>query len=202
MHKLILLALLLVPPDGARLIFTKSFPGSIPEFYRVTLAENGEAVYEVSPEDPKPQNFKVSADLAKQAFELSGKLNHFRGESLETKRKIAFMGKKTLVYENGSERGEATFNYSENPDAIAMVELFEKLSSTRQFIYTLERQLRYDKLGLMKELLQVEMSLDRRSLAEPALLVPVLEQISGNKTVMSISQQRARIILAKIQDSK
>lgn len=199
------------PAGGGRLTFTKSFPGSSPDYYRITLQENGEAFYSTSPPGEKPEDkndasdegkFRLSPELAAQAFELSAKLHHFRGADLETRKKLAFMGKKTVVYENGAERGEAVFNYSENPDAMAVAELFEKISNTQQHRLELERLARYDKLGLMKQLLIVETSLNKKDLAEPSLLVPVLEKIAANKTYLNIAQQRARIILAKIQPAK
>src|SRR5690242_7452560 len=61
----------------ASLTFVKSFPGSFPDYYRVVLQEDGEARYATAPDDPNEVKFKVSEDLAKQAFELAAKLNHF-----------------------------------------------------------------------------------------------------------------------------
>ena len=129
-----LLSVLLVfaPPSEPRLLFSKSFPGSVPAFYRITVPQSGEATYETAPEDPNPRTFQISASFTKRAFELADKLNHFRGEQLETKKKIASMGMKAVIYENGTERGEASFNYSENVDAMALAEMFEKVSNTRQ----------------------------------------------------------------------
>lgn len=183
----------------ASLTFVKSFPGSQPDYYRVTLQENGEAEYAMAADDPRPEKFKLSEETAKQAFELAAKLDYLKGESLETKRKIAFMGKKTIRYENGGQKSEQTFNYSERNDAMDLVSLFERISNTQQALIELERLTRFDKLGLMKYLLQVEIQYDRKDLSDPELLVPMLEQISINKSYMEIARQRARVILAKIQ---
>ncbi len=202
---LLIFAFCLLPfGDGptARIIFSKSFPGSSPEYFRITLEPDGKASYATAPDDDKEARFKVSEDLSRQVFDLAKTLNYFRGLSLETNRKIAFMGKKTVVYENGAERGEAVFNYTENPDAQALAGIFEKISNTQQHLISLEHLMRFDKLGLMKQLLILESAINKNDLAEPRLLVPVLEQISGNKALMGIAQQRARIILAKIQGPK
>ena len=182
----------------ASLTFTKSFPGSVPDYWRVALQENGDAEYFVTADDTKPVKFKVSEELVKQAFDLSEKLNHFK-ESLESKRKVAFVGKKTMVWENGSERGEVSFNYSERSDAMELAGLFERISNTQQASIELQRLMRFDKLGLMKYLLQTEIALDHKDLADPVNLVPVLEQISVGKSFMDIARQRSRILLAKIQ---
>ena len=185
----------------AKLTFVKSFPESIPDYYRVVLLQNGEAEYATAADDPQPVQFKISEDLVKQAFDLADKLNHFKGESLEMRRKIANMGKKTLTYENGAERGSQTFNYSERPEAMDLVNLFERISNTQQANIELDRIMHFDKLGLMKHLLQVEIQLDHKDLAEPVLLVPNLEAIAVNKTYMDIARLRARIILNKIQNT-
>src|ERR1022692_1961306 len=182
----------------ASLTFTKSFPGSLPDYWRVALQENGDAEYFQAADDTKPVKFKVSEELVKQAFDLSEKLNHFK-EPLESKRKVAFVGKKTMVWESGSERGEVSFNYSERPEATELAALFERISNTQQASQELQRLMRFDKLGLMKYLLQTEIALDHHDLADPVNLVPVLEQISVGKSFMDIARQRSRILLAKIQ---
>ena len=195
----VLLTISAVAPAQPKLTFIKSFPESVPEYYRVVLQQNGEAEYATAADDPQPEKFKVSEDLVKQAFDLADKLDHFKGPSLETRRKLANMGKKTLHYQNGEEHGSQTFNYSERPEAMELVNLFERLSNTQQANIELGRRMRFDKLGLMKLLLQVEIQLDHKDLAEPLVLVPNLQAIALNKTFMDIARLRARIILNKIQ---
>ncbi len=195
------------PPTGdsvglPRLIFIKEFPRSEPDFYRIELAEDGQARYLTAPDDPKAMRFRVSPALARQAFDLAAQLGNFRGASLETRKKVASLGKKTLVYESTGERYQTVFNYSENTDAMALADLFEKISNTQQQILALDRLIHFDKLGLMKQLLSLESALNKHDLAEPALLIPVLEEISKNRTYMHIAQERARIILNKIYDQK
>jgi len=199
---LVPLLLVLLLPDPARLTFTKSFPGSSPDYYRIVLSEEGKAVYTVAPDDDRPVAFHVSADYARRVFELASQLGYFRGSPLETKKKLANMGKKTVLYEGGAERGEQSYNYSELPEAQELTSLFEKLSATQQHLIALERQMRYDKLALMKQLLLIDSAVTRKDLAETQLLVPVLEQIVTNKTFLGIAQQRAKIVLAKIPVTK
>jgi hypothetical protein len=184
----------------AKLTFTKSFPESVPDYYRVVLLENGDAEYTTAPDDPQPEKFKLSDEIVKQAFDLAAKLDHFKGEPLEIRKKIANMGKKTFTYDNGAEHASQTFNYSERPEAIDLLNLFEHISNTEQAIIELDRIMHFDKLGLMKYLLQVEIQLDRKELAEPTLLTRTLEDIAANKAYMDIARIRARLILTKIQN--
>ena len=58
--------------------------------------------------------------------------------------------------------------------------------------------MKYDKLGLMKQLLVIDSAVRSNSLAEPQLLEPILAEISTNKAFLGIAQQRAKIILAKL----
>ncbi len=193
---LLLLALLL--PDPARLTFTKSFPGSSPDYYRIVLSEEGKAIYTVAADDDRPAAFQVSKEFTSRVFELASQLGYFKGSPLETKKKLANMGKKTVLYESGAERSEQTYNYSELPEAQELTSLFEKLSTTQQHLIALERQMRFDKLALMKQLLVIDSAVTRKDLAEPQLLVPVLEEIAKNKAFLGIAQQRAKIVLSKI----
>ncbi len=186
-------------PAQPKLTFIKSFPESVPDYYRVVLQQNGDAEYATAADDPQPEKFRVSEDFVKQAFDLAEKLDHFKGESLETRRKLANMGKKTLTYQNGEERSSQTFNYSERSEAMDLVNLFERISNTQQANIEMQRVMHFDKLGLMKLLLQVEIQLDHKDLAEPFLLIPNLEAIAVGKTYMDIARLRARIILNKIQ---
>lgn len=197
MFATLLLALLL--GDPAHVTFTKSFPGSVPDYYRIVLSEDGKAVYYEAPDDKDPREFQVTAEYAHQVFELAARLEYFKGPVLETKKKLANMGRKTVRYESGAQRGEQNYNYSEIPDAQALTDLFEKLSATQQHIITLERQMRYDKLGLVKQLLLIDAAVTHKDLAEPQLLGPVLSDIASNKAFLGIAQQRAKIILAKLE---
>lgn len=193
------LLLVLLLGDPARLAFTKSFPGSMPDYYRIVLTEDATALYFEAADDPHPREFRITEDFARKVFGLAANLEYFKGPVLETKKKLANMGRKTLLYESGAQRGEQSFNYSELPDAQALTEQMEKLSATQQHIITLERQMRYDKLGLMKQLLFIDSAVRSNSLAEPQLLMPILAEISTNKTFLGIAQQRAKIILAKLE---
>lgn len=186
------------PPS---ITFTKEFPGSQPTYYSITVSENGEALYRTAPGEA-PLEFKVSPDSARQIFTLARKLNLFREANLESKRRVAQMGKKTFTFHSGAERYEVSFNHTEIPDALALTSLFERLSQTRQHWLRLEYLLRFDRLGIVKELLQLESNLDQGRLLEPALLLPVLEKIRSNNSLVTVAQARAAQIVAKLKTGK
>ncbi len=184
---------------SSRLVFVKEFPGSVPDYYSVTVAENGEAIYATAPDDPEPLRFRLSPSLARQFFDAAARLNYFKDARFETRRKVAAMGKKTFRYEGNGQRYETSFNYSDNPEAMALAGAFEKISTTEQHLLNLERLVRHDRLGVMKQLVQIEISLNKRELVEPGQLVPLLEEIAGNSQFLHIAQERARYLLRRFQ---
>jgi hypothetical protein len=189
-------------PPQAKLTFIKQFPGSVPDYYSVWVTGEGQAEYAMAPDDADPLRFKLSEATTGEIFQLVERLNRFENAQLETRRKVAAMGKKTFRYEAAGRRNETTFNYSENPDAMALVALFEKISATQQHLINLERLARFDRLGIMKELNQVEAALDRNELIEAAQFIPVLEEIAGNSSYLHIAQLRARSMLQRIRPEK
>lgn len=188
--------------EGARVIFTKEFPNSQPDYFSVMVSENGQTVYRTSPDDNSQLAFTLPSESAGEIFRLAGKLNWFKNENLESHRRVAFMGKKTLIYENGAEHYQAVFNHTESPDALALTALFERISETEQHLLRLQNLIRFDKLGVVKELLQVETDLDQGRMLGEAQLVPLLEKIRNDRSLANIAQERAVQILGKIQSGK
>ena len=187
-------------PSQPTVTFTKEFPGSNPAYYSITVGENGEATYRTAPEE-QPVVFQLSQEAAQQIFSLVQKLNGLKGANFESGRKVAQMGKKTFAFENGSERAEVSYNHSENADALALTILFERLSQTQQHRDRLEYLLRFDRLGVVKELLQLERDLDQGRLLDPSLLLPILEKLRANKALVNVAHDRASGIIAKVEST-
>lgn len=186
-------------PVPAKVVFVKEFPGSYPDYYSISLSADGQARYATAPDDTQPVEFRLPETLVAQIFQVVARLDYLKDARLESSRKVAFMGKKTIRYEAGGQRQEAAFNYSENADAMALVQVFEKISSTEQHLLNLERLARFDRLGVNKELLQIEIAMNARELIEPAQLAPLLEQIAANTHYLNIARDRATEILQRIR---
>ena len=189
-------------PVLPRVVFIKEFPGSSPPYISVAVSQDGEAVYATAPDDPQPVRFRLSEMLTGRVFQIAARLNHFR-TSLETrKKKVASMGKKTLRYEAGAQRFETSYNFTENPDAAALTSLFENISLTEQYLIGLERVVRFDRLGVMRQLLQMEIAMKKRELVAPVQFVPLLEEIVQDSRFLNIAQERADYLLERIRDGK
>ena len=190
-------------PALPRVVFIKEFPGSSPAYYSITVSQNGEAVYATAPDDPQPLRFHLSAPLTGRVFQIAARLNHFR-TSLETRkrRRVASMGKKTLRYEAGAQRFETSYNFTENQDAAALTRLFEKISLTEEYLLGLERVVRFDRLGVMRQLLWIEIAMNKRDLVAPVQFVPLLEEIVQDSRFLKIAQERAVDLLERIRNGK
>jgi hypothetical protein len=184
-----------------RVSFTKSFPGSVPAWYSVTIDQTGAAEYREDPEDENPIKFQMSPAEMAQVFELAAKLDFFK-RKLESPAKVAKMGDKTLHYEKGSESGDTTFNYTEDPDGRTIADWFERISETERHLMDLQRVVKYDKLGVNTALLQLEVSLDRKRLVAPEQFLPMLDRVVKNESFIHMARDRAANIATQIRNPK
>ena len=60
------------------------------------------------------------------------------------------MGKKTFRWEDGAQKTEQQFNYSEDLTAQQLLDWFERMAESAQHRIDLERAAKYDKLGVDK----------------------------------------------------
>ena len=185
--------------SGRAVTLTKDFPGSVPPYFSTTVREDGEAVYKTEPEDERPIEFRLPSDVTSEIFSLASELAESPGRPLESDRRVANMGKKTVELFDGAEPFTASFNHTEIPEAVALLELFERISTTQQHLIRLEYLAQFDRLGVVRALLQLEIDFNRGRLIGSGQLVPVLERIRNDRAIVQIAQSRAAQILAKIQ---
>ena len=187
-------------PAG-RIFFSKSFPGSAPAYFEVALEQDGQAAYRESTDDDQPLRFQLSPADAQEIFGLAEKLQYFQAP-LESKLRVANMGMKTFRYQSGQTRGEAKFNYSERLEARALLDWFEKIAETEQHLVALERTARYDRLGVNKALLLLDVSWDKNRIVAPEQLLPILDKIARGASYMHIAQVRAASLAERIRAGK
>ncbi|MGE5114029.1 MAG: hypothetical protein ACM3JB_24480 [Acidobacteriaceae bacterium] len=175
-----------------------------PQFYRITVDENGQATYESQPRatgnqpggEPYRLRFIMSQPMRTKIFDLAKALNDFRG-NFETRNKVAQTGKKTLTYEQGATENKTTLNFSDNQQMNELITLFQKMSTTFEVAQKLDYEMRFDKLGLDRDLKNL-VRLDKdNQLAELQVLSPTLERIANDEGVMNIARQKARQLLER-----
>jgi hypothetical protein len=186
---------------GPQLFYSRSFPGSDPPYIQVTVEKNGNVEYKEAVDDDLPLKFKLSEADTGQLFDLAAKLDYFK-HPLEAPVKVAFMGKKTFRYLNGDQKNEVQFNYSQDLQAQALLDGFERMAETAQHRIELERTAKYDHLGVMHALLLVEGALDRNQLVAPEQFLPLLDRVANNETYMHTARARAAEIAEAIRNPK
>jgi hypothetical protein len=182
--------------DGPRLFYSRSFPGSTPAYFDLTVESNGDAVYREAVDDELPSRFHMSEAETKEVFALADKLDHFK-HPLESPLKVAFMGTKTFRYEQGAEKTEVKFNYSEDVDARALQDWFERMAESEQHRDNLERAAKYDHLGLMHAMELAASAYDRKRLVAVDQFLPILDRVAKNETYM----HTARALAAEMAES-
>jgi hypothetical protein len=194
-------ALVLLLGLAQQIYYSKSFPGSSPAFAEIRLDEEGNAEYREDPKEELPLRFQLAASDKEAILDLCHKLDRFN-RPLESGLKVAKMGTKTFRYEKGAEKHQVEFNYSEDPDAKALLDWFERICETERAFIMLESAAKYDKLGVENALLQVEITRDRKRLVAPQQLLPLLDRIVKNESYMHMARNRAANLADSIRAAK
>jgi hypothetical protein len=186
-----LLALsLLAWSSDTKLIYTKDFPGSMPAWVQVQLTPDGRGIYKEAQNDDEPVEFELTQADADAIFELVNQLGKLT-KPLESNLKVANMGMKTFRLEEGGKANEQKFNYSADPNAQDLLDWFERIVETQQLHFSLERSVRFDKLGVNKALLQFQSAFERDRLVGVNRFLPLLDRVAKNDSYMHMARERA-----------
>lgn len=195
MTRILLASLCLLPLAAEPLLFfSKRFPGSRPEYFEVRLTPDGKAEYREAP-DEEPLVMKLSPEETEPYFALAKKLDHFKRE-VESGLPVARMGEKLFRWTDGAAKSEVKFNYSLDPDATALHDLFEKIGESGQLYYLLERTVKYDRMGVNQAILRLEANWDRKRLVAVQQYLPLLDRVVKNEAYLNMARERAAKVAA------
>ena len=186
------------------IFFSKSFPGSVPDYVAITLDKNGQGVYKEAPDDEMPAKFQVAKDETAEIFELVAKVDYFN-RPLESGLKVAFMGEKTFRWDDGSGKAplpEQKFNYTQDLDGQKLLDWFEKISQTEYLFFNLQRSMKFDRLGVHKALLLIEAAWDKKRLVGHDQFLPLVDRIAKNSAFMNIARERAAAMADAIRAAR
>jgi hypothetical protein len=198
---LLLFASVVFAGDGPRLFYSRSFPGSTPAYFDITVESNGDGVYRESVDDELPSKFHLSEAESKQVFALAEKLDHFK-HPLESPLKVAFMGTKTFRFEEGAEKSEVKFNFTEDLDARELQEWFERMAESSEHRDNVERAAKYDHLGLVEAMNLLASAYGRHRLVALDQFLPILDRVAKNETYMHTARALAAEIAEDIRKSQ
>lgn len=176
--------------NAQRIVYTKSFPNSIPAYVKITLTQAGGATYQEEANEPDPASFQVDAASATAIFDLAAKLNHFKSK-LESGLKVAKTGDKTYRWEEGGSSSEVTYNYSTDENARAFQDWFERITETQRMLADLERTYKYDRLGVNEILVRLDSAWHQKRVVGPEQFVAMLDRIQKNESLLNIARDRA-----------
>ena len=173
-----------------KLFYSKFFKGSTPEFVAITVEHDGQTTYQEAKDDDNPIKVHLGPADAQEIFGLADKLDRFQ-RPVESGLKVANMGVKTFRFEDGSDRNEIQFNYSQDTTAQALLDWFERITESERLFIDLDRTVHYDKLGVNDVLLQLQITYEHKRLVAPEQFLPLLDRIAKNESFIHIARERA-----------
>ncbi|MGO9243104.1 MAG: hypothetical protein ACLQBJ_20065 [Bryobacteraceae bacterium] len=186
---LLLAAPALLAASEPRLVLSKRFPGSRPEFVELRIMRDGQVEYrEVV--DEEPLRLRLTAAETQAVFDLAEKLDHFR-RPLESGLKVARMGEKLFRWEDGDQHSETRFNFTTDLDGQALQDWYERIVESEQLVIDLARTVKYDHLGVNQTLLELEAAYDNKRLVALGQYLPLLDRVAKNEAYMNMARERA-----------
>ena len=196
----LLIALPLLGQEGT-IFYSKNFPKSSPEYMEIFLEASGDAVYKEKADDDQPVKFKLMPDEVKAVWELAAKVEWFQ-RKLESGLPVARMGEKSYSYTNGAVKHEVSFNYSQDLDAQALQDWFEKMVETVNLYFDLERTAKFERLGVDKALLHLEAAWDKKRLLALELYYPLLNRVIKSDSYLNMARDRAARIKEMFEEAR
>jgi hypothetical protein len=176
--------------DVPRISFSKSFPGSVPAYFAITVERTGATSYNESEDPDNAEKIQLETSVVTDMFELADRLEHFK-KPLESGLKVANMGEKTLRWEAGGDRSQAKFNYSTIEDAKLLTDRFERIAESTQTLLELRRAARHDRLGVNASVLKIQSMWNNKRLVGTAQFLPLLEQVANDEAYIHMARERA-----------
>lgn len=184
--------------EAPRLYFSKSFPGSTPAFFSITVERGGAAWYNESEDPDNAEKLQLEDKVLDAMFGLAEKLDRFK-KPLESGLKVANMGQKTLRWEEGAEKSETKFNYTASEDGKLLSDYFERIAECSRVIVELKRAIRHDRLGVNAAVISIQTLWNNKRLVGTAQFLPLLDQVSSNEAYIHMAGARAAQIAEAIR---
>lgn len=187
---LLLLLSTALSASAQRIVYTKVFPKSKPDYVKIALDKSGAATYQEATDEPEPEKFQLDSSAVTAVFALADKLDHFK-PTLESGMKVARTGDKTYRWEDGAATSEATYNHTTNDDARALQDWFERITECQRILAELQRTLRFDRLGVNDAVLRLDAVVQQKRIVAPRQFIPILDRISKNESILNMARDRA-----------
>jgi hypothetical protein len=124
------------------------------------------------------------------------------GETYESGRKVADLGRKRLTLERPSEKREASFNFSDRKEVMDLAAFFDALINQETIGFDMDNAIQFERLSIPKRLDQIENELRANRIADAERLIPMLEKIETDQRLMNYARTQAGKIKKKIQTTR
>jgi len=200
---LALLTLLpLAAAEPGKLVYIKSFPGSTPAYSSIILEPSGDGLYKEAVDDDAPAKFHLSAEDTRAVFDLAQKLDYFK-RPLESGLKVAKMGEKTFRWEvDGKPASETKFNYTQDENGRLLLDWFERIVESELHYFAMERSIKFDRLGINRTLIDLNVTWDRKRLVAVEQFLPMLDRIAKNESFLHMARERAAQLATAFREKK
>src|SRR5262245_654041 len=128
--------------------------------------------------------------------------NLANGETYESGRKVADLGKKHLTLKTATETREAEFNFSVIKEVNDLVSFFEAMTNQEAMVFDIENALQFDRLSIPKWVERIENDIKRNAFADPERLIPLLDKIKADSRVINYSRDLAGKLKEQILTKK
>jgi hypothetical protein len=137
----------------------------------------------------------VTPGNRERIFEWTKQAKYFSGKIDSGNRKLAFTGEKILSYQDGQRSVTVRYNYSSLEPVRQLTALFQNMAGTLDYGRRLTYYHRYQKLALDEELKRMEAQAKNNELSEIQGVVPVLEGIVEDTSVINVVRARAKELI-------
>lgn len=144
---------------------------------------------------PLDTNIRIEEPLRSFLFNTARSHNFFAVSCEYSKSKVAFTGKKALMYDGPDGDGSCTFNWSRDQQLVKVADDLIAAAYTLEVGRRLALEREHNRLGLDAELEALQGAVKDGRAQQIQNIAPQLEAIASDETVMQRARIRARQLL-------
>lgn len=189
--------------------FTRNNWATNPPYVSITVGSMGNVVYHSTPNsvqqtgEPYSVEFQSSGTTQSKIFQLTEKLDFFRGKLDVSNSSATNKPTNSLTFTQGVQQSGVTYTSSADPLIQQLTTLFENMSATIEAGRELsDKHRRQDGAGMAAEIAAVEQMVASGRVTEPqASLVPALQAIASDSASPAETRQNAGVLLKTISNA-
>ena len=163
----------------------------------------GEVTFKRRDDETVKLGVQLSASARDRFITVLAAINYLEsGETYESRRKVADLGRKRLTLETPEGTREATYNFSDLKPVMDLTAFFEALINQQTIIFDLENATQFERLSVPKRLDQIETELKSNRIGDPEGLIPLLEKIEADQRLVNYARVQAGKLKKQIEARK